>query len=266
MSFWTDSKIMDDFSPEEKLMYLYLMTNPHTNLCGCYEISFRQMSFETGFAMKQTKTLVKSLESKQGVVRYSEETKEILLVNWSKYNWTSSDKLRKPLASEIASVKNADFKGYLDDLYNGNDTVSIPYSYCSDTTVTVTDTDTVPVTDTDYISITNLFKSICKSLPSIRGLNDQRKKQIKNLLKTYTVNDFETVFRKAEASDFLSGRSGKWQCGFDWLIKPSNFLKVLEGNYDNKDKNDALKKWAEGDTDGQEADSNIIDIPAFFVS
>ena len=34
-SFWTDSKVDDTFTPEDKYFYLYLLTNPHTNICGC---------------------------------------------------------------------------------------------------------------------------------------------------------------------------------------------------------------------------------------
>lgn len=122
---------------------------------------------------------------------------------------------------------------------------------------------------TPYSQITELFQSSCHSFPKIRSLNNQRKAHIRNLLKTYTVDDFQTVFEKAEASDFLSGRTGKWNgCGFDWLIKPGNFLKVLEGNYDNKGSKsiDSLKRWAEGDENGQETDSNVIDVSSIFVS
>lgn len=47
-SFWTDSKVIDDFTPKDRLFYLYLFTNPHTNLCGCYEVSKKQISIEIG--------------------------------------------------------------------------------------------------------------------------------------------------------------------------------------------------------------------------
>lgn len=30
MDFWTDSKVVDDFTPEDRYIYLYCMTNPHT--------------------------------------------------------------------------------------------------------------------------------------------------------------------------------------------------------------------------------------------
>ena len=47
MSFWTDSKVVDEFTPEDRYFYLYLFTNPHTNLAGCYELSLKQASVET---------------------------------------------------------------------------------------------------------------------------------------------------------------------------------------------------------------------------
>lgn len=34
ISFWSDTKVCDDFSPEDKYFYIYLLTNPHTNICG----------------------------------------------------------------------------------------------------------------------------------------------------------------------------------------------------------------------------------------
>ena len=37
MSFWTDTKIADDFTPEDKYFMLYALTNQYTNIIGCYE-------------------------------------------------------------------------------------------------------------------------------------------------------------------------------------------------------------------------------------
>ena len=142
MSFWTDTKIIDDFSPEDKLMYLYLMTNPHTNLCGCYEVSTRQIIYETGMTENAVKKTLCRLEKDHGVIIRSEETREVLLPKWHKYNWTASEKFRKPLFQQIKEVKNDKFRSYLINLFNGTDSVSIPYQYGSDTTDTVSDTDT----------------------------------------------------------------------------------------------------------------------------
>lgn len=85
-----------------------------------------------------------------------------------------------------------------------------------------------------YQSIQNLFNSICKSFPTVKKLSESRKKAIKARLNTYTVEDFKTLFLKAEASDFLKGKNQRnWMADFDWLIKDSNMTKTLEGKYDN---------------------------------
>lgn len=44
---------------------------------------------------------------------------------------------------------------------------------------------------------------------------------------------FSALFERAEASDFLTGRSGGWRAGFDWILRPANISKILAGNYDN---------------------------------
>jgi hypothetical protein len=78
----------------------------------------------------------------------------VLILHWYKYNWTASDKFKAALKKHIESVKTPAFKQYLVDLYSGKDTVSIPYQYGMDTTVTVTVTDTVTdtVSDTDTVT------------------------------------------------------------------------------------------------------------------
>ena len=89
---------------------------------------------------------------------------------------------------------------------------------------------------TDIQKVVDLYHSICISYPKIRSLSDPRKKAIKARLKNYSLEDFKTVFANAEASSFLKGEDGGWKASFDWLIKESNMLKVLEGNYADKPK------------------------------
>ena len=87
----------------------------------------------------------------------------------------------------------------------------------------------------NYQQIADMFNSLCPSLSAVKSLSDARKKAIKARLKTYSIDDFEEVFKKAESSDFLKGRNNRnWTANFDWLIKDSNMAKVLDGNYDNK--------------------------------
>lgn len=83
--------------------------------------------------------------------------------------------------------------------------------------------------------IVDLFNSICHSFPVIRSLSEARKKSIKARLNTYSIDDFKTLFEKAEASSFLKGKNNRnWTANFDWLLKDANMAKVLDGNYDDK--------------------------------
>ena len=230
-TFWTDSKIFDDFTAEDKYFFLYLFTNPHTNLCGCYEISYRQISYEANISVDKAKKLMNRLQNAFNVIRYDEKTKEVLILNWHKYNWTRSDKFRKPLLNEIEDIKNDNFRGYLFKAYNGeldtvsdfedtvseiDDTVSaeeIHEEYPIDTTVTVTVTDTVSVTDTDTDTVTEsdteTVKEIVEYMNVMCGTNYRSSsKKTKELIRArmnegFTVEDFKTVILK-KARDWIN--------------------------------------------------------------
>lgn len=46
---------------------------------------------------------------------------------------------------------------------------------------------------------------------------------------------FGLFFDKVNESDFLSGRNGAWKnCDLTWLMNRENFMKVVQGNYENK--------------------------------
>lgn len=87
-----------------------------------------------------------------------------------------------------------------------------------------------------YQEIMQQFNQICNSLSKIRGIEGPRRKAVAARWKSIKdIEIFITLFHKTEASNFLSGRSGKdWRADFDWLMKPQNVTKVLEGVYDNK--------------------------------
>lgn len=82
--------------------------------------------------------------------------------------------------------------------------------------------------------IVDLYNETCVSLPRVRSLSDARKKAIKARMNLYTLEDFKTLFEKAQASDFLKGKNARdWMANFDWLVKDANMAKVLDGCYDS---------------------------------
>lgn len=85
-----------------------------------------------------------------------------------------------------------------------------------------------------HTPVVERYNRICVSLPKITTLTDKRKKAINARLKQYSIEQIEEVFLIAESSDFLKGTNGRWKATFDWLMNENNFVKVLEGNYNNK--------------------------------
>ena len=86
-----------------------------------------------------------------------------------------------------------------------------------------------------YREIVDMFNGICTSFPKVTAISENRKKAIGARLKKYSLDDFEKLFRKAEASSFLKGANSRnWCANFDWILKDANMAKVLDGNYDSK--------------------------------
>lgn len=90
-----------------------------------------------------------------------------------------------------------------------------------------------------------LFNVICVSLPEVRLLTKARVAHIKTLLTTLEKSGCTPIefLKKIENSDFLTGRSGQWRATFDWIIQPSNAVKIIEGNYSGEEKHQSQSSY-----------------------
>lgn len=172
-SFWTDSKVDEEFTPEDKYFYLYLLTNPHTNICGCYEIGFKQMARDTGYNEETVRHLVNRMEAVHKVIRYDRTTREVLLLNWAKYNWSSSEDLKTGVRKVTTFIKSESFRQYVLSLLDGEmpnidplETVPTPSADPRGTSVSVSVSDTVPVSDKEY---TDNFEKFWEAYPKKVG-------------------------------------------------------------------------------------------------
>lgn len=90
--------------------------------------------------------------------------------------------------------------------------------------------------------VVKLWNEICTSLPKVMRLSDARRDKVKARLREWgdtdpkkMLDNARSLFLRIERSDFLTGRSGKWKgASFDWIFDSrNNWIKVMEGNYDN---------------------------------
>lgn len=216
MSFWTDPKVVDDYTPEDRYFMLYALTNNYTNIIGCYEISVKQMSNDLGYTKDVVENLLRRFKEIHKTIDYDFDTKELMVINWSKYNWSSSPKLDNPLYTAIESVKSDKFHDYLATIYNNRDSVKenenmvlIPYRYGMDTTITITNTIPITIsnsiTDNNSITITKEeipYKEIIDYLNERTGSNYRfTTKKTKDLIKArfnegFNLDDFKIVIDK----------------------------------------------------------------------
>lgn len=119
-TFWSDPKVVDYFTPEDKFFYLYLITNEHTTQCGVYKISLKQIGFETGYSIETVKNLVERFQNGLKRIRYNPETNEIAILNWAKYNYPTTVKDNRFLCiqEEITAIKD---KSLIDDILQNAD-------------------------------------------------------------------------------------------------------------------------------------------------
>ena len=75
-------------------------------------------------------------------------------------------------------------------------------------------------------------------VPKITSITGKRAKLVTARIREYGKDSFHQCIEEVKQSSFLQGKSGGWSnFTFDWMLKPSNFPKVLEGNYnDNRKK------------------------------
>lgn len=75
---------------------------------------------------------------------------------------------------------------------------------------------------------------LAPAIPKIQTMSESRRQKVKAIVKEFGKESIMQVFEHVRNSDFLMGhnKSG-WHCDFDWIFKKNNYIKILEGNYDN---------------------------------
>jgi succinate dehydrogenase/fumarate reductase flavoprotein subunit len=85
------------------------------------------------------------------------------------------------------------------------------------------------------------YNTTCKDFGRVRALSDKRRTKLRIRLEEMAMvgeplEVIQQVFDKMQASSFLKGQNPRgWKATFDWLlINDTNWLKIYEGQYDDK--------------------------------
>lgn len=184
---------------------------------------FYSESFKKRMGYKDDKSKKRSEAGKKGVAkRWGEKESEIANATEFIANATENDsnaiaKVEKTIASKGKKRKENNIGDSNESLVCGT---SQPHAE-----------------HIDYSELVKFFNEETKGVfGTVRTpLSDSRKGMINARIKSYGKKTFADMIHRAYQSDFLKGQNKKgWTASFDWLIKPTNFEKVISGNYDNK--------------------------------
>jgi len=124
----------DDFfinlTIQQKIIFIYLMTNSLIGLTGMYEISDRRIRFDLGIDQDEIDKAKKIFEN-AGKIAFKDGW--VYVTNAQKYGGYISPKLTEPIKNEISLIPSKILEFFKE--YAFNHSVSIVYPYSIDTPI-----------------------------------------------------------------------------------------------------------------------------------
>ena len=263
-SFWEDETVVNDFSPEDKYFYLYLLTNPHTTQLGIYKLVPKTAAFELGYSKEAVVVLLDRFEKKYDMIRYSQDTCEVAIKNYLRHSVVKGGKpVLDCLLKEERQVVDKSLLDYIYTNVVNKDNLNITVEeYLNNLGKRLNRGNGMNDNDNDNERIVNESSTNRQSPSEIKQLGGNTNCIVEawNSLAVYGIKPIrsisagskrsdllrarireygeETILEAIDnirVSDFLKGKNDRgWMITFDWFLLPSNFQKVLEGNYDNR--------------------------------
>jgi hypothetical protein len=237
--FWIDG-YSSNLDPIEKLMFIYLLTGPHANMAGVYQVPIKNIAVETGIDRDMVQKVIDRFQA-EGKILYKDGW--VCVRNRGKFNKQDNDKIQKNVDRIID--KSPDFVKEFLNITSENDTVSIPYADPHiNTSINISISKELGLCEKFVEKWNDRIKQdgiggVKNEMPAIFKLTGERKKHLSARLAEACL-EVDVIINRIFASDFLCGRTAKsnghekWKPNIDWIINPTNWAKLMEGNYDNK--------------------------------
>lgn len=145
-SFWTDPYI-EKLSPDYKLVFLYLLSNPLANIAGVFEIRVKRIAYETGYDIEVIENILNKFSQDGKIIQNGDW---IIMVNHLKHQYLGSktaegvnriidgapEEIRQLFSLKEFSTENSEnYQVYVLNPYSIKDTVypiqgayKVPYS------------------------------------------------------------------------------------------------------------------------------------------
>ena len=282
MACWTDLIMMAEIEPQiRKSKCGDLFINR-----GEVAISIGKLAERWNHSIRHCRTIIGWLIKTERIqVRTDKQLTIIKIINYDKYQCTTttdkvSDKVTDKVTDKVSDKVDFDVTTNDSTNYNENKLDTDKVSDKVSDKVTDKVSDNIIKNNKEYIknnikkTSTNVdikesrnqneidFEKLCElwnqqmidnncTIPQIQRITDRRKQAVLSRLREFSKDEILKVIENCARSDFLNGRNNRnFIASFDWAFLPNNFIKILEGNYNNKfENNPSYQNGLQANTD-----------------
>lgn len=202
---------------------------------GQFVRTYSNMSAESGLSLQNIRTAIKHLVSTKEitvnltgkgrgatllvtVVKYNEYQQGNTITNTIPNNQlTTNQQPTNNQLTQIEEVKNIRTKEVKKELSYDNSDISGKTHHKK------------------IVDKWNTLKDL--GITTLRSITPGSKREInlKSRLKEFGEDSFSEIVDHIQRSKYLQGKVNGWKVDFDWAVLPSNYQKILEGKYDDRE-------------------------------
>ena len=225
-SIWTDPWF-ETQSPHKKLLFMYLLTNKLVSISWFYEITLRQMSFDTGISQSDISKYIADFENDKKMF-YHEWM--LCIVNFVKNQniKTEADKLWIGIKREISEINQEkligmlNYKGLIRTLQGAYKVLDIPYLTLLNSTLP---NSTWPYEEFEAPQNIEIIKTEDKEIQNANILKNEYQENISFMKKqAEIINNWMTP----DIPDFVKDwNEEEWAKFLLWWTAPTKSWKIL---------------------------------------
>lgn len=229
--WFTDPNTLSTF------IYLFLSANYapqkwHGNVIqrGQLMTNLKKIEEGTGISLQSVRTCLKRLKkSGEITIKPTNKYSIITVCNYDNYQCLSDVDDNQPTSNEQSeNIQPTLYKEYNKNIKKEKNTDKANALYA------ISGLSESKILDTTMEYFNSSIDKNKSGMRKIRSISNDRRRLTLARYKEYGLDGIKQMIDNATTSDFLGNPSDKWHgADFNWLMKPNNFPKVLEGKYNN---------------------------------
>ena len=221
-------RLYAEFASDHKVQMMSEVDQRRLVMLFCFRCNSDETLHDTEIAFQLRVSIDEWMATKQVFIERGFIDKDNNILNWDKRQYisdTSTDRVRK----------------YRDKLKQECNVSETPPEQIQNRT----DTEQIININCPHQDIVDLYHKNLPMLPKVKLWTSKRANTLKlrwsEDKSRQSLEFWDNLFSNIAKSDFLTGKNSQWRADLEWIINPSNLVKILEGKYDNRDLTQPVK-------------------------